>query len=579
MKRRVPSFIIVLTLCLNLFPVEAFAAGAETGDGLCPHHTAHTDACGYASPVLGRECTHSHNDGCYLTQTNCIHTHTAECYPDLGDASGGDEPSVCTHTCTQDSGCVTRALACPHVHNDACGYVEGEPGAPCTFVCRLCPLEELLGALPGSVSADNSERVGAQLGEIFDLYDALTEEEQEQVDLSPCAALMDQLEGLGAGELSDNSKSQQILTKDETVNAPLTVSQTTLYDTGSGDYTRTNNGTGSDPTAILVTGTGNLELQGTGKVVSQKGIGVKVESGGTLTVIGNTRITGQTYALYIASGAKVQLSAGTYTGGQFSESAIYVNDGNYAALLAEGFAFFDESGNALSPADLANAKTLTVKQCTNHQKTYAHDSGTPTHTWTCAYCGTTGTEKCSFTFAQDGTGTCGQEGCGNGLTIVVDEDDLSGLVYDGTVKPEEVEVTVTLTGPDGNNAATLTKGTDFSVDIEKLTNAGQAKVTVTGITFNGTFIKTYTVEKAEPKIEWSSITCSVDYDGKEVDNLPSVAITAVAGDDLSSNVRYAYKKTAARTLQTVFRQTPGPIRSRRTWRRAITTKRWRRPSF
>ena len=47
----------------------------------------------------------------------------------------------------------------------------------------------------------------------------------------------------------------------------------------------------------------------------------------------------------------------------------------------------------------------------------------------------------TFDFQQDGTGTCF---CGNGVEVVVDESDLADLVYDGTIKPEEVKITVTL---------------------------------------------------------------------------------------------------------------------------------------
>ena len=166
MKRRVLSFITVLALCLNLFPAGAFAADEGTDDGLCPHHPAHTDACGYISPVSERECTHSHDDGCYTEETDCIHEHTAACYPGPDDASGTDEPALCAHVCTQDSGCVTRMLACLHEHGDACGYAEGNPGAPCTFVCPICPIEDLISKLPARVSAHNMEQVQAQLSEI-----------------------------------------------------------------------------------------------------------------------------------------------------------------------------------------------------------------------------------------------------------------------------------------------------------------------------------------------------------------------------------------------------------------------------
>ena len=132
MKRRVLSSILTLALCLNLCPVWVLAA-EETGGGLCPHHLVHTDDCGYAVPVLEQECTHDHDDSCYTAETACIHEHTAECYPDSDDALEAAEPDLCAHVCTEDGGCVTQALYCPHEHDDICGYVPGNPGAPCGF--------------------------------------------------------------------------------------------------------------------------------------------------------------------------------------------------------------------------------------------------------------------------------------------------------------------------------------------------------------------------------------------------------------------------------------------------------------
>ena len=176
MKRRVFSFVTALALCLNLFPAGAFAAGVGTGGGLCPHHPAHTDECGYASPVLEQECSHSHSDDCYTEEMNCVHEHTAECYPEPDDASGADEPVLCTHICTQDGGCVTQTLSCLHEHGDT----EGNPGAPCRFVCAVCPIEDLIGKLPSSVSARNMEQVQAQIQEIYVLYDELTGAERRR---------------------------------------------------------------------------------------------------------------------------------------------------------------------------------------------------------------------------------------------------------------------------------------------------------------------------------------------------------------------------------------------------------------
>ncbi len=515
MKRRVLSLAAALALCLNLFPVQAFAAGIGTGGGLCPHHPAHTDACGYVSPVLERECTHSHDDGCYTTETNCIHTHTAECYPDRVDG-----PVSCTHTCTQDSGCVTRTLSCPHEHDDDCGYVAGNPGAPCTFTCRVCPIEDLIGKLPGSVSARNLEQVQAQLSEIYALYDQLSGEEQQQVDLSPCAALLDQMDGMGSAALADGPDSTSVefkLPGNMSFKIPYLVDKSmTLFTEG---YTLT----GQQSNAIQVTGTGVLYIVGTGAVISENGAGVEVQSGGFLSVADpSITITGTTYALDVASGAEVHLSAGTYSG---TIAAIRAGDSDFGALLEPGYTCYDGAGNRIPPAEMAAAKKITVSQCTDHSnRNYTHSAGTTTHTWTCSACKLTGPEPCTFNFAQDGTGTCV---CDNGLTVVVNKDDLANLVYDGTIKPQDVRVTVTLTDGSGRE---LLKGTDYSVDIHSITDAGQATVTVAGITFNGTFVKTYTVEQDKPGLSWDTaakpVPVEVDYDGAPVE----ASTTAQAGD-------------------------------------------------
>jgi len=334
MKRRVLSFITVLALCLNLFPAGALAADEGTDDGLCPHHPAHTDACGYISPVSERECTHSHDDGCYTEETDCIHEHTAACYPGPDDASGTDEPALCAHVCTQDSGCVTRMLACLHEHGDACGYAEGNPGAPCTFVCPICPIEDLISKLPARVSAHNMEQVRAQLSEIYALYDELTSDEQQQVDLSPCAALLDQIDGMGSAVLDGGYN----LAEDETFENPFVINVPATIETNGHTWT-----TGKGECAIRVTGTGKLYLTGGGKVISRSGIGVEVQSGGFLSIVEpTTYIKGMTLGLDIASGAEVHLSGGTYEG---STAAIRTADGDFGALLEDGCAYYDEGGN------------------------------------------------------------------------------------------------------------------------------------------------------------------------------------------------------------------------------------------
>lgn len=417
MKRRALSLITALALCLSLCPVRVWAADGETGGESCPHHTEHTEECGYAAE---------------------------------------------------------------------------DPGEPCTFVCRICPIEARIGALPASVSEDNWEQVQAQIEEIYDLCGGLTSEELQQVDLSACLALLEQIEGMEAeaqSTASGHSGAEDTgwtLENDHTFAAPYVVSK--RYKINTSEYTLI----GTGEAVIQVSGTGVLDFKGA--IKSPKGVGVEVLSGGVLRISEQVNIRGQSYALSVASGGKAHLSAGTYFG---KVSAIWVEDGNYAALLEEGYAYFDENGDPIQPEDLANALTVVVQQCTEHNKTYTRNENAPNHTWSCSACQLEDTEKCTFTFRQDGTGIC--DFCRRTIAVVVDEDALSDLVYNGTTQPEEVDVTVTLTDdPDTE----LVRGIDYKVDIQSIKDAGQATVTVTGITFNGTFVRTYTVSQDKPTLEW-----------------------------------------------------------------------------
>lgn len=530
MKRRVLSLITALALCLSLCPVRVWAGGGDTG-GLCPHHPSHTDECGYAPPARGRECAHKHDGGCYATETDCIHEHSAGCYSNSDYDPEVDEPDLCTHTCTQDSGCVTRTLSCPHQHDEACGYAPEEPGRPCGFACGLCAIESLIGGLPGSISADNSEQVYAQLSEIYELYDRLTAEEQEQVDLSPCLSLQEQADGISVEVLSGSAPNVSMtdrLTADAVYkDRPYEVSIDLLVDTNG--YTLR----GINCSAIRVVAGGSLYL--VGNVVSEKGAGVEVQSGGFLSITENADISGKTYGLDVASGAEVRLSSGTYTG---ETAAIRAADGSLAGLLEPGCAYF-VGGNPVLPAMAASAASVTVGSCT-HTYSYTKVSGSPTHTRTCAVCGAFNSEKCTFDFDENGHGTC-REQCGNSLTIAVNGDD---LVYDGTSQPVNVTPAVTL-----GDGTVLAKDTDYSVDCSARVDVGTVTVTVSGITFNGTFTETYSIKQDQPELKWDTSAkpapIGVDYDGSPVEasDLPPVIINIESeNDNLQEYLQYSYKK-------------------------------------
>lgn len=103
---------------------------------------------------------------------------------DAGENIPGEGQLECTHVCSIESGCMAEISDCRHEHDEECGYREAAEGQPCSYVCRICPLEELMDALPEQVTEENREEIVGQLAMVLEKYQELTQEEQEQVDLS-----------------------------------------------------------------------------------------------------------------------------------------------------------------------------------------------------------------------------------------------------------------------------------------------------------------------------------------------------------------------------------------------------------
>lgn len=153
--KQILSILVSTCLVMGMLPAVSFAAedNGEIVDtsGLCEHHTAHDETCGYVEGIEGSPCTHEHGAECYTEITSCTHTHTEECYPVLdNDISGNDatpsepaEPTECSHVCSAESGCIVQELNCLHEHDENCGYVQEVEGHPCTYVCELCGVTEI----------------------------------------------------------------------------------------------------------------------------------------------------------------------------------------------------------------------------------------------------------------------------------------------------------------------------------------------------------------------------------------------------------------------------------------------------
>ncbi len=284
MKRRILSIITALALCLSLCPTWAFAAEADPA--LCKHHPEHTEDCGYIAPTEGQPCGHEHTDECYTLGA-------------LPDTDSGDYYEIGADA--------ENLLDCQHVHDSECGYVQADPGAPCGYACRICPIEALIAALPEQVTEDNADDVRAQLDHILDLYRELTEDEQGQLDLSRIYALQGALDAANDPDMIEVEVSvtyqeaswngSEVTYTGKTENCTSVESSAEAVTWNAGWYVVNSTVTISEP--ITVTGAVNLILADGCTLNAEKGI--VVTTGNSLTI----------YAQSGGTGTLVQLTAAT----------------------------------------------------------------------------------------------------------------------------------------------------------------------------------------------------------------------------------------------------------------------------
>lgn len=427
--RQSMGFLMAAALIFNTLPASGLAVSASGREaGLCEHHTEHTPDCGYRE---AQPCTHEHTEECYKTVTECVHTHTDGCYPETGETeestgegnatpsdAGNREPSLCTHVCSEESGCVTKVLDCHHEHDESCGYQEAqdcgyvceicngtEPedtgentedtgtdtakcicetlctedsingdcpvcgaddaslldckgkapeentenqedtgickhhqehdadcgyipksedgeGSLCTYKCRICPVEDLIAALPDKVTEDNAEDVRAQLEEILVLYGELNEDEQEEIDLSRCYELQEALDNANA----------PVQTAEE-----INISQTlknilTAEDGGCPGHTFT--GTVHAAMISVESGTHNVTFSGL-NIFDAAYVGIAPNATMNLTLEGSNTIKGSECGIYVPKGATLVITA---------ESAGSLDvSGPYSAGI--GGSFYDLNNN------------------------------------------------------------------------------------------------------------------------------------------------------------------------------------------------------------------------------------------
>ena len=336
-------------------------------------------------------------------------------------------------------------------HTMDCGYSrtsEDGEGSPCIYECRICPIEELIAALPDAVTEDNAEDVQEQLNKILDLYRELTAEEQEQIDISRCLELQAALDGANVPapgeEPSDGSTEEDVAKVEKEGEAPIYVTSLAdaFADGNSGaTVTLLADVMMSNCINILYNRTFTLDLNG--HTISCSYTAFRLNAGGNLTI----RDSGENGGIATSadSHAVAVLGALTLEGGRFSTSGdgyngvnvyndtvlnvtgedVYINKlfvdrsqevtlsaGTYGSitsrnsldnLLGENCAYYGADGKPLVLDGLGgveNLKTLTgpvtVQKCEHEGvKPTSNDDGT--HSVECPYCGYTNeAEDCDY---------------------------------------------------------------------------------------------------------------------------------------------------------------------------------------
>ena len=231
-------------------------------------------------------------------------------------------------------------LDCQHVHDEDCGYVQANPGQSCGYECRICPIEDLIAALPDTVMEDNADNVRAQLDQIRALFSELTEDEQEQIDLSRCYELQEALDGANDPDpITESVEYQeaswdgsQVTYESKTETCTLVENSAEAVTWTAGWYAVSGNVTISEP--ITVTGAVNLILTDGCDLTAAKGI--VVTTGNSLTIYAQSDGTGTLNATGTVSGQDSSAGIGG-SATSFDSGSITIHGGVINAASGEGY--------------------------------------------------------------------------------------------------------------------------------------------------------------------------------------------------------------------------------------------------
>lgn len=308
--KRPAAFLLAAAMIFTMPGVPAFAveAGASAvHTGLCEHHPEHTEDCGYTEGTEGAACEHEHTEDCYTLVKKCVHEHDESCYPVLegsvpentATSSEAEEaqPTACTHECSEESGCITKELSCPHErgeHDDSCGYIPATEGTPCGYTCEQCNSQDS-GLVPGVSGNAPAECICETRCEQEAVNPDCPVCAAEDADLSACKGT-EQAISLMAAAADHETISGNVTWENRNITTPVTVKGDTTI-TLKGENTITITETAYD--AALDMYSANLTIQGSGSLtvtVPDRKYGIadgnwSDTAGGTLTIKDGAKIT------------------------------------------------------------------------------------------------------------------------------------------------------------------------------------------------------------------------------------------------------------------------------------------------
>ena len=383
--KRPAAFLLAAAMIFTMPGIPAFAVETDVSavhTGLCKHHPEHTEDCGYTEGTEGAACKHEHTEDCYTLVKKCIHKHDESCYPVLeGSVSENTatsseveeaKPTECTHECSEESGCKTKKLSCPHErgeHDDTCGYIPATEGTPCGYTCELCNSQDS-GLVPGVSGNAPAECICETRCEKEAVNSDCPVCSAEDADLSACKGT-EQAMSLMAAAADDGTISGDVTWENQTITTPVRLTGDTTI-TLKGENTITISDTAEvsalemDYRSLTIQGSGSLTVTVPNRKYGIADSAYSDTVGGKLTIKDGAKITtnGGQYGL---SAKTIVIESGTLnlnSGYGIDTASLTMNGGtlyatgNYGAISnSYGKARNIDSNLTILYSESQNAKT------------------------------------------------------------------------------------------------------------------------------------------------------------------------------------------------------------------------------